>query len=138
MAGDLAKTQTGEPVQTQEKTIVHDLDVLIAELEKQCDNCKGGIKKNKPNTRHEGLDDPEGTGGVGDLVDPGAEQQGLGEALGPRAGPHPAIDVGRVPARVSHGPRAVLSPPRRREVRPGQRHRRPAQGDFWSEALMIG
>ena len=41
MAGDLAKTQTGEPVQTQEKTIVHDLDVLIAELEKQCDNCKG-------------------------------------------------------------------------------------------------
>ncbi len=42
------KSQTGEPVQTQEKTIVHDLDVLIAALEKQCDKCKDGIKMNNP------------------------------------------------------------------------------------------
>jgi len=70
VAGDLAKTQTGEPVQTQEKTIVHDLDVLIAELEKQCANCKGGIKKNNPRG---GMNDSmisRGTGGIGDLVDP--------------------------------------------------------------------
>ncbi len=71
VAGDLAKTQTGEPVQAQEKTIVHDLDVLIAELEKQCENCKKtGIKKNKP---MRGMDDSrisQGTGGIGDLNDP--------------------------------------------------------------------
>jgi len=70
VAGDLAKTQTGEPVQTQEKTIVHDLDVLIAELEKQCANCKGGIKKNKPSSPMMDSMIRSGTGGMGDLADP--------------------------------------------------------------------
>ena len=69
----------------------------------------------------------KGTGGIGDLDDPGREQQGLGEALEPRAGSDPPVDVGRVPARVSHGPRAVLSPPRRREGRAGQRLRPPSR-----------
>ena len=36
MAGELAKTKTGEPVQTEEKAIVRDLDELIAALEKEC------------------------------------------------------------------------------------------------------
>jgi len=72
VAGDLAKTQTGEPVQTQEKTIVHDLDVLIAELEKQCANCKGGIKKNKPSSPMLDSMIRPGTGGIGDLTDPAA------------------------------------------------------------------
>ena len=71
VAGDLGKTQTGEPVQAQEKTIVHDLDVLIAELEKQCANCKGGIKKNNPNRGMADSMISGGTGGIGDLVAPG-------------------------------------------------------------------
>ena len=72
VAGDLAKTQTGEPVQSQEKTIVHDLDVLIADLEKQCANCKGGIKKNKPSNPMMDSMIRNGTGGIGDLNDPSA------------------------------------------------------------------
>jgi len=70
VAVELSKTQTGEPVQTQEKTIVRDLDELIAALEKECAACKGGVKKNNP-TR--GLPDSvirSGTGGIGALVDP--------------------------------------------------------------------
>jgi hypothetical protein len=68
VAGDLAKKETGEPVQNQEKRIVRDLDEVIAALEKECDKCKGNIASNnpkKPATMVHG-----GTGGVGDLVDP--------------------------------------------------------------------
>ncbi len=75
VAGDLAKTQTGEPVQSQEKTIVHDLDVLIADLEKQCANCKGGIKKNKPSSPMLDSMIRNGTGGIGDLNDPAASNK---------------------------------------------------------------
>jgi len=75
VAGDLAKTQTGEPVQTQEKTIVHDLDVLIADLEKQCANAKGGIKMNKPMTGMKDSMIRKGTGGIGDLNDPSASNK---------------------------------------------------------------
>jgi len=70
VAVELAKTQTGEPVQTQEKTIVRELDELIAALEKECTACRGGMKRNNP-TR--GLPDSvirSGTGGIGALVDP--------------------------------------------------------------------
>jgi hypothetical protein len=70
VAADLAKTHTGEPVQTQEKAIVRDLDELIAALEKECAACRGGVKRNNP-TR--GLPDSvirSGTGGIGTLVDP--------------------------------------------------------------------
>ena len=48
VAGDLAKTVTGEPVQTRQKEIVKDLDELIASLEKQCQNCKNGMVRNNP------------------------------------------------------------------------------------------
>ncbi|WP_422922972.1 hypothetical protein [Singulisphaera sp. PoT] len=71
VAEDLGKTKTGEDVQKQQKAIIHDLDTLIAQLEKQCAACKNGIKKNNPN---QGLKDSvigRGTGGIGDLVNPG-------------------------------------------------------------------
>ena len=48
VAGDLAKTVTGEPVQTRQKEIVKDLDELIASLEKQCQNCRNGMVRNNP------------------------------------------------------------------------------------------
>jgi len=70
VAGDLAKTVTGEPVQTRQKEIVKDLDDLIANLEKECQACKNGIKNNRPK---QGLPDSVirmGTGGIGDLINP--------------------------------------------------------------------
>ncbi len=70
VAGDLAKTVTGEPVQVRQKEIVKDLDELIANLEKECQACKNGIKRNNP---RQGLPDSvirQGTGGIGDLVNP--------------------------------------------------------------------
>ena len=48
VTGDLAKTETGKPVQEKEDSIVRDLDELIAQLEKQCQGCKNGMRKNRP------------------------------------------------------------------------------------------
>ena len=67
---ELNRKETGKPVQTEQKAIVNDLDKLIASLEKQCQACKAGIKRNDP-TR--GMDDSKisrGTGGIGNLVNP--------------------------------------------------------------------
>jgi hypothetical protein len=60
-------------VQGEQKQIINDLDALIASLEKQCENCKGALKRNNPNR---GMDDSRisrGTGGIGTLVNPGEE-----------------------------------------------------------------
>ena len=70
VAGDLAKTVTGEPVQTRQKEIVKDLDELIASLEKQCQQCKNGMVKNNPTRPAAESTLRKGTGGVGDLVNP--------------------------------------------------------------------
>jgi hypothetical protein len=70
VAGDLAKTVTGEPVQTTQKEIVKDLDALIAALEKECQNCKNGIKRNNPTRPMADSMIRNGTGGIGDLVNP--------------------------------------------------------------------
>jgi hypothetical protein len=75
VAVDLSKTQTGEPVQKQQKTIIRDLDELIAALERECQACGNGIKRNNP---RRGLPDSvirSGTGGIGDLVDPGQTEK---------------------------------------------------------------
>jgi len=69
VAGELAKTRTGEPVQIEEKSIVHDLDELIAALEKECANCRG-VKRNNPTRPMADSVIRSGTGGIGDLVDP--------------------------------------------------------------------
>ncbi len=74
MAGvtdELNRKHTGTPVQSEQKAIVSELDKLIASLEKQCEACKNGMKKqNNPKV---GMRDSlirYGTGGIGDLVDP--------------------------------------------------------------------
>jgi hypothetical protein len=75
----LGKKQTGMPVQGEQKQIVRDLDDLIAQLEKQCQQCRAGIKRNRP---MRGMDDSKisrGTGGIGDLVDPTDGGKGWGK-----------------------------------------------------------
>jgi hypothetical protein len=75
VAGELAKPDTGNTVQERQKTIVRDLDELIASLEKECENCRGGMKRNNPKN---GMNDSmisRGTGGVGSLVDPNASEK---------------------------------------------------------------
>jgi hypothetical protein len=70
VAVELAKTDTGPPVQDRQKTIVSDLDALIASLEQECQACRAGMKRNNPRN---GLPDSimsRGTGGSGPLVDP--------------------------------------------------------------------
>ncbi len=67
---DLGKKQTGEPVQTDQKTILGDLDALIAEKEKEAQNAKGGIKKNKAMRGMQDSTILSGEGGIGDLVNP--------------------------------------------------------------------
>jgi hypothetical protein len=71
VSGDLAKTETSQPVQKKQEEIVHDLDVLIAELEKQCQACRNGIKRNNPSQPMADSTIRNGTGGMGALVSPG-------------------------------------------------------------------
>jgi hypothetical protein len=71
VAVDLAKTQTGQPVQAKEKEVISDLDELIAQLEKECQACRNGMKKNNPNRGMADSMISSGTGGIGDLVAPG-------------------------------------------------------------------
>ncbi len=73
MAGvtdELNRKETGKPVQTEQKAIVHELDELIASLEKQCENCKGNVKRNNPNRGMRDSMISRGTGGIGPLVNP--------------------------------------------------------------------
>jgi hypothetical protein len=75
VAGELAKPDTGAPVQERQKTIVRDLDELIASLERECEACRGGIKRNNPKS---GMNDSmisRGTGGIGALVDPNQSEK---------------------------------------------------------------
>ena len=67
---DLGKKKTGTPVQNQQTEIVSDLDALIAKLEKECENCKNGIKKNNPRSGMKESEIRSGTGGAGDLNNP--------------------------------------------------------------------
>ncbi|MDR3635190.1 MAG: hypothetical protein P4L84_15405 [Isosphaeraceae bacterium] len=67
---DLNRTETGKPVQAKQKAIVHDLDELIASLEKQCQACRGGIKRNNPNRGMADSMISGGTGGMGTLLNP--------------------------------------------------------------------
>jgi len=67
---ELNRNETGPPVQAEQKTIVRDLDELIASLEKQCQACRGGVKRNNP---RRGMADSmisAGTGGIGTLLNP--------------------------------------------------------------------
>jgi hypothetical protein len=75
VTGELSKKVTGKPVQTEQKGIVRDLDLLIASLEKECQNCKGNMSPNNPTKPAQDSIIKRGTGGIGDLVDPGQSQK---------------------------------------------------------------
>lgn len=75
VVGDLAVAETGEPVQTKQKEIVGDLDTLIAELEKECAACRGGMRRNNPNSPAADSTISAGSGGMGRLGDPGASEK---------------------------------------------------------------
>jgi len=70
VADDLAKPETGPAVQDRQKTIVRDLDELIASLERECEACRNGMKRNNPRNGMADSMISRGTGGVGALVDP--------------------------------------------------------------------
>ena len=70
VTGELAKTQTGKPVQEEQESIVRDLDELIAQLEKQCQGCKNGIKKRADRPAADSTI-ASGPGGMGNLANPG-------------------------------------------------------------------
>jgi hypothetical protein len=73
MAGvtdELNRNETGKPVQTEQKAIVRDLDELIASLEKQCQACKNGMKRNNPTRGADESVIARGTGGIGTLINP--------------------------------------------------------------------
>lgn len=79
---ELNRNLTGKPVQTEQKAIVRDLDELIASLEKQCQACKGGMKRNNPT---QGMADSTisgGTGGIGTLLNPGDGGKDWGKLSG--------------------------------------------------------
>jgi hypothetical protein len=66
---DLSRQSTGKPTQVKQQTVKTKLDTLIAELEKECANCRGpsGANPTKP------LNDSVvkgGPGGIGDLRAP--------------------------------------------------------------------
>jgi hypothetical protein len=67
---DLNRNVTGKPVQVAQKAIVDDLDALIASLEKQCQNCRNGMKRNNPNRGMADSMISSGTGGIGTLLNP--------------------------------------------------------------------
>ena len=68
VTAELSKTITGEPVQTSQVEIIGDLDELIAALERECQGCRNGIKRNNPNRGMADSNISGGTGGIGDLV----------------------------------------------------------------------
>ena len=71
----LSKTDTGQPTQKSQRTVLRNLDELIAALEKECQGCKNGIAKNRPTRPAQDSNIHGGTGGVGDLVDAGASEK---------------------------------------------------------------
>ena len=85
MAGvtdDLNKAVTGKPVQTAQKVIVEDLDKLIASLEKECQNCRNGMKRNNPRNGMADSTISSGTGGIGTLLNPGDNGKDWGKLSG--------------------------------------------------------
>src|SRR5206468_12093468 len=74
--------ETGKPVQTEQKAIVRDLDQLIASLEKQCQACRGGMKRNNPTRGMADSTISSGTGGIGTLVNPAESGKDWGKLSG--------------------------------------------------------
>lgn len=82
VADDLNRKETGAPVQAEQKTIVRDLDELIASLEKECQACRGGIKRNRPRSGMRDSMISAGTGGIGTLGNPTDNGKDWGQLSG--------------------------------------------------------
>lgn len=70
----LGKNVTHKPTQDPQADAVKRLDLLIAELEKECEKCKGGRASNNPSRPANSSTVKSGPGGSGDLH--GARKQG--------------------------------------------------------------
>lgn len=71
----LSNSLTDERTQKPQKAVLRDLDALIAALEKECEGCKNGIASNRPTKPAADSNPHGGTGGVGDLVEPGMSEK---------------------------------------------------------------
>jgi hypothetical protein len=67
VVGDLTKMSTGKPTQETQKAIVDKVDLLIAELEKECEGCKSGAMSNNPSKPLQDSIIRKGKGGMGEL-----------------------------------------------------------------------
>jgi hypothetical protein len=74
VVAELGKLSTGEDTQETQKDVVRKLDVLIAELDKQCQACKGGASSGNPTNPLRDSMIVGGPGGIGKLHAP--EQTG--------------------------------------------------------------
>lgn len=77
--GRLTKLDTGKPTQTTQKQIVDKLDALIAQLEKECENCRGGRASANPKKPLTDSMIKNGPGGSGDLHAARKEGKNWGE-----------------------------------------------------------
>ena len=66
---DLSRQSTGKPTQTKQQTVKTKLDALIADLEKECANCRGASKNNPTKPLNDSVV-KGGPGGIGDLRAP--------------------------------------------------------------------
>ena len=67
---DLSQLSTGEPTQKKQEVIIKKLDDLIAELEKECEACRGGTSGANPSRPLADSAIIGGPGGIGDLHAP--------------------------------------------------------------------
>jgi hypothetical protein len=70
VVGELAKPDTGPPVQEKQKVILRDIDELIASLEEDLEATRNGRKRTNPRVGAPDSMISSGPGGVGSLVDP--------------------------------------------------------------------
>lgn len=80
---DLGKLITHKPTHDKQTAIVQKLDLLISELDKACQACKGGGSANNPSRPLADSVIVGGPGGIGDLHDPRRAGRKWGE-LPPR------------------------------------------------------
>jgi hypothetical protein len=77
--GQLTKLDTGKPTQATQKQIVDKLDELIAQLEKECENCRGSRVNPHPSKPAQDSTIRNGPGGSGDLHAAHKEGKNWGE-----------------------------------------------------------
>jgi hypothetical protein len=67
VVGRLSKLATDNPTQKNQKEVINKLDTLIAELEKECEKCKGSMSRPNPTKPAGDSNIKSGPGGMGKL-----------------------------------------------------------------------